>query len=168
MFCSKVLFSIFHSNNQQGTGHTITENEFSTSNIFLPHPSYSHILLWFLSATSLGKSCSLFSSVYNFCSYFSFLSIFSFLFEWDPFLPAPWIRNPDSPLFLPVLQLFLSLGHGPSFVFVFGSPFLGRCPWKSGGGLWDGDRHKFDSRPYHLPSTMTLASHFHCSQSLDF
>lgn len=40
-FLSKVVLWTLHSSNLQETFCEITENEFSTSNIFLPHPCYS-------------------------------------------------------------------------------------------------------------------------------
>ena len=115
-FSSKVLFWILHSSNLQVTFREIAGNKFSISAMFLPIMLLSsHLLLWFLSATSLGKSYSLFSGVYCFCSYFFFLSIFRFLvFQWDCFLPLPWILNG-----------FLHMGS--YFCDSFAFPFL--VPW---------------------------------------
>lgn len=172
-FSSKVLFSILHPSNLQVTFHEIARNKFSTSTMFLPIMLLSsHLLLWFLSATSLGKSYFLFSRVYCFCSYFFFLSIFRFLFfQRDCFLPLHEFLMVSFTwsLISAILLLFPSLcpGSCPQLCLMFPPPSL------QGGVisrviLWDWDGHKFDTRLSPFNSLLTLVSHFPSSQSLGF
>lgn len=82
MFFSKVLFLILHSNNLQGTFHEIIENEFSTSNIFLPKLLFIPIFYSdFFLQHLLGNLTSYFQvfTVFAHPFFFFSLSVFSFL-----------------------------------------------------------------------------------------
>lgn len=128
-FSSKVLFSIFHSSNLQVTLHEIAGNKLSTSTMFPPIMLLSsHLLLWFLSATSLGKSSSFqefTASAHTFfsCQFLGFsFSSETFSFHSHEFLMVSFTWS----LISAILLLFPSLcpGSCPQLRLMFPPPSL--------------------------------------------